>query len=261
MSQLGWSSIGDAHALRAAGLFVAEGRRVVDRLLESGRPPGFDVVRVLATPAAVRALSLDERVPGVLDIRSVEEMQDVTGFNFHRGVLALVRRPTGETVDALLARLPAGAPLVVADHVVDVDNVGSLFRNARALGAAGVLLDDTSADPLYRKAVRTSMGAVLDLPWAVASRNDLWAAVRAAGYRMIALTPACGAEPLRSALDGGNPGGRLAIVVGNEGEGLGEATLHACDASARIPMANGADSLNVATALAIALYEAGRQRK
>src|SRR5690606_4476243 len=98
-------------------------------------------------------------VPAMLDVRAPQAMQEVTGYNFHRGVLALVRRPVPVPVAVLIAGLPAEAPLVVGEHIVDVDNVGSIFRNARALGAAGVLLDDTSADPLYRKAVRTSMGA------------------------------------------------------------------------------------------------------
>lgn len=250
----------DAHALREAGMFVAEGRLVVDRLLAGAASSAFDVVRVLATPAAVRALRLDQRVPALLDVRTPQEMQDVTGFNFHRGVLALVRRPTLASVADLVRTLPVDMPLVAAEHIVDVDNVGSIFRNARALGAAAVLLDDTSADPLYRKAVRTSMGAVLDLPWTAAPGREVWDALRAAGYRLLALTPAPTATPLRAALASARSG-PVAIVVGNEGEGLSADALASCDVRVRIPMAEGADSLNVATALAVALYEAGEHRR
>lgn len=250
-----WASLADAAALRQAGVFVAEGRLVVARLMEAAATPTFDLLRVLATPAAVRALDLERLPPALVDVRTPAEMAEVTGFNFHRGVLALVRRPSLAPLHKLLDRLPPTAPLVVAEHLVDVDNVGSLFRNARALGAAAVVLDDTSADPLYRKAVRTSMGAVLDVPWTVAPGGEVWATLRGRGYHAVALTPVPAARPLREVL--ADAAGRpLALVVGNEGEGLSQAALEACDAWARIPMADGADSLNVATALAVALYEA-----
>ncbi len=256
MSDTDWSLVGDAAALRAHGLFVVEGRLVLQRLLDlCDAGASWHVVRVLASPAAVRALRLDERCAGRLDVRPADDMQRLTGFNFHRGVLALVRRPPVPPVEPWLAGLRDDLPLVLAEHLVDVDNVGSVFRNARALGAAGVLLDDTSADPLYRKAVRTSMGTVLDLPWTQAVRGTAWAQVRAAGYRLMALTPAPGAVPLRDAILEAR-GGRLAIVVGNEGAGLTDEALAACEVRVRIPMEEGADSLNVATALALALYEA-----
>jgi tRNA G18 (ribose-2'-O)-methylase SpoU len=254
-----WASIGDARALRDAGLFVAEGRLVVERLLTGTGPLAFELVRVLATPAAVRALRLDERVADRLDVRTPQAMQEVTGYNFHRGVLALARRPATAPVSELIAGLAADAPLVIGERIVDVDNVGSIFRNARAFGAAGVVLDDTSADPLYRKAVRTSMGTVLEVPWTTASGADLWGMLRTAGYRLLALTPALDAMPLREAMTGVGSG-RVAVVVGNEGEGLSHAALSSCDVRVRIPMAHGADSLNVATALAVALYEARERR-
>lgn len=258
MTSIDWSIIGDRRALGVSGLFVAEGRLVLDRLLDLRvAGAGWDLVGVLAAPAAVRALRLADRCGDVLDVRPPGDMERLTGFNFHRGVLALVRRPPLPALNPWVASLGRDKPLVLAEHIVDADNVGSIFRNARALGAAGVLLDDTSADPLYRKAVRTSMGAVLDLPWTTGASAPAWAAVRAAGYRLLALTPAADAVPLRDALTRLGHGG-LAIVVGNEGTGLSADALDACDIPARIPMAKGADSLNVATALAIALYEVRR---
>ena len=249
-----WSSIADGQALRAAGLFVAEGRVIVNRILDGGLAQSCEVVRVLATAAAARAMHLDVRVPALLDIHTPEQMQQLTGFSFHRGVVALVRRPALKDVESFLAGIPSSGPLVVAEHIVDVDNVGSIFRNARALGAASVLLDDTSADPLYRKAVRTSMGAVLDLSWTVAPMDHVLASVRASGWRLIGLTPAAEARPLREVVTSVSDG-RVVIAIGNEGEGLSTAALEACDVCARIPMAAGADSLNVATALALALYD------
>lgn len=260
MTSTDWSIIGDARAVEASGLFVAEGRLVLDRLLGlRAAGAGWDLVGVLAAPAAVLALNLEERCGDVLDVRPPADMQRLTGFNFHRGVLALVRRPPLSALEPWLATLRRDRPLVLAEHIVDADNVGSIFRNARALGAAGVLLDDTSADPLYRKAVRTSMGAVLDLPWTMGATEPAWAAVRSAGYRLLALTPAADAVPLRQAISTVGRGG-LALVVGNEGMGLSADALLACDIRARIPMADGADSLNVATALALALYELRRVR-
>lgn len=253
-----WTDLADAARLRAAGLFVAEGRAIVAHVLERTGPGGFEVVRVLAAPAAVAALGLDTLVGDRLDIRRPADMERTTGFNFHRGVLALVRRPPARPLADILGAPHPPTPLVVCEHLVDVDNVGSVFRNARAFGARGVLLDDTSADPLYRKAVRTSMGAVLAMPWAVVPGQVLWPSLRQAGYHLMALTPAAAASDLREAL-AEVPGRPVAIVVGNEGHGLSEAALDACDARVRIPMAPGADSLNVATAVAVALYAFGER--
>lgn len=258
-----WQIVGDAARLRAAGLFVIEGRTVLARALASPVDGGIWRSRievVLSTPAAAAALHLHDLVPDRLEMRSPADMQAVTGFNFHRGVVALVRRPPAVPLDTFLSQLDTARPLVACEHLVDVDNVGSIFRNAQGLGAAGVVLDGRSADPLYRKAVRTSMGAVLELPWAACAGTIPWGMLRAAGYRLVGLTPAHDAMPLREALEG-PAGGVVALVAGNEGSGLSAEALAACDVRARIPMRNGADSLNVATAVALALYEAGRQTR
>ena len=144
---------------------------------------------------------------------------------------------------------------VVAEHLVDVDNVGSCFRNARAFGAAALLLDARCPDPLYRKAVRTSLGAVLEVPWAQAPLRDLLDALADAGVATVGLTPDGDTATLAEVgarLDIDTP---AALVVGNEGHGLSAETRACCTHLARIPMADGADSLNVATALAVGLYE------
>ncbi|MBA2355497.1 MAG: RNA methyltransferase, partial [Acidobacteria bacterium] len=176
-------------------------------------------------------------------------------------------------------------PLVVAEHLMDADNIGSVFRNARALGATAVLLDDRCVDPLYRKAVRTSMASVLDLPWTQAAMATILGALEQRSVQMIGLTPQAWrsgtphverrtltagcrtpsapehgrrvVKTLRDVLESVERSQPIALVVGNEGHGLSEATLARCTHLASIPMAPPADSINVATALAIALYELG----
>jgi tRNA G18 (ribose-2'-O)-methylase SpoU len=294
-----WSAaLSDPAALRADGLFVAEGRLVLKRVLDGASGGPDAIVSVLAAPAAVKALDLEARLPGRVTVRSPAEVASITGFNFHRGVLALVRRPPMLSArEAIAAALTAGMDnrpmltpetpkahgpgpeaeadgrrpvIVVAEHLVDVDNVGSCFRNTRGFGAACVLVDDRCPDPLYRKAVRTSMGHVLEVPWAQAPIDDILDALNERGVATVGLTPhdrrpseAGQASPpserrvptlpeTRLALLDGRA---VAVIVGNEGEGLSNATLARCSHLTRIPMAEGADSLNVATALAIALYE------
>lgn len=285
--------IADAAALKRAGLFLVEGRLVLERLLSNVPDGAASVVAVLATAAAARALDLEARLHDRLEVRTPEEMAALTGFNFHRGVLALVRRPAMPSLDEMLGTVgPAfasasagkqlrstsgddrrpnveGRPrngrlptvdcrtvLVVLEHLVDADNVGSCFRNARAFGAAAVLLDDRCVDPLYRKAVRTSMGAVLDTAWTVAPIGTIVDTLHRHGVATVALTPRDDATPVRTLTSGLEAQVPLALVVGNEGAGLSSGTLARCTHRAAIPMASGADSLNVATALAVGLYEA-----
>ena len=266
------AALSDAALLRERNLFVTEGRLLLDRVLSSPSWGPDAVVEVLASPAAVSALRLHERLPGRVVVRTPSEMAAVAGFNFHRGVLALVRRPKPRAlldVIAGVSRWPMTESrkpttdcrrplLVVAEHLVDVDNIGACFRNARALGAACVLLDDRCPDPLYRKAIRTSMGAVLDLPWTQGPIGDLLDALERAGITCIALTPhdtdmhpSRAIDDVRALVPAGTP---VALLVGNEGDGLSVGTLARCSLRARIPLAEGADSLNVATALAVALF-------
>ena len=147
--------------------------------------------------------------------------------------------------------------LLILEGVTDADNVGSAFRNAGALGAGGVLLH-RCCDPLYRKAIRTSMGHTLLLPHALVDdlRGEV-AALKAAGFAVMALTPRADAVPLADFARSRPPGGRIAVLAGSEGEGLSADAEAAADACVRIPMHRGVDSLNVSTAIAIALYELG----
>jgi tRNA G18 (ribose-2'-O)-methylase SpoU len=190
-------------------------------------------------------------------------MTSITGFHLHRGCLALGERPRPvpwQDIITGVTQIPkpnAQRPIVVVvlERVANADNVGGVFRNAAALGADAVLLDSVSTDPLYRKAIRTSMGAALLVPFA---RAEPWPGVlhdlRERGFAVIAMTPARSAPTLRETVEG-IAGRRAAIVLGHEGEGLTRTALDACEYHARIPITGGIDSLNVAAAAAVALYE------
>ena len=250
-----YRNVPDAVLLAERGIFVAEGRLVVRRLLCSSR---FAARSLLVTPTALASIAdlasnaADglARVPVYVVPQQV--MNGITGFNLHRGCLAIgERRPAEAPLDVVAA----ARRIVVAERVGNADNVGGIFRNAAALGADAVILDPSSTDPLYRKAIRTSMGAALQLPFARAEAwPDTLPALREAGFALVAMTLSPAAPPIRT-VAATLSGRRVAIVVGHEGEGLSEAALAACDVRARIPMAAGVDSLNVATAVAIALYE------
>jgi tRNA G18 (ribose-2'-O)-methylase SpoU len=148
---------------------------------------------------------------------------------------------------------------VLLERVANADNIGGIFRNAAAFGAGAVLLDEASADPLYRKAIRTSMAAALVVPFArVASAALALQELRRAGFATVALTPAASASTIRSTMDalGTRP---VVVALGHEGEGLTPAALDACEFHARIAISSSVDSLNVAAAAAIALYECSRR--
>ncbi len=249
--------IADPAALLARGLFVAEGRLVVARLAEHRQ---HAVQSVLLSDAAARAMTpaLGPLMPGVpIYVVPQAVMNGVVGFNIHRGCLALASRPVAAPgIETLpLASLDR---LVVAEGVNNPDNVGGLFRNAAALGAGAIVLGPGCGDPLYRKAIRTSMAASLHLPWAVAGAwPGALAAIRDAGLTVVACTPA----PDASSLFETPLPARAAVLVGAEGEGLTAEALAAADLRVRIPMHGGMDSLNVATAAAVVLGALGALRR
>ena len=229
------------------GLVIAEGVVVVRRLIDSPYP----VRSLLGVPRRFDELAGDLaalRVPAYA--ADAETMAAVVGFHLNRGVLAVADRAAPPDVAALLrdARLVA-----VLEGVNDHENLGSLFRNAAALGVDAVLLGPRCSDPLYRRSVRVSMGHVLRVPFA--ELPGPWPAaldvLRAAGLRVVALTPADDAQPLTAA---GIAGKRVAVLLGAEGPGLTPDALAAADLRVRIPMAPGVDSLNVATAAAVAFH-------
>lgn len=231
------------------GLVIAEGTVVVRRLVESPYP----VRALLGVQRRIDELSdalsgLD--VPAY--VTSANVMAEVVGFHLNRGVLATADRAPRPSV----AELVEGARvLAVLEGVGDHENLGALFRNAAALGIDGVLLGPGCSDPLYRRSVRVSMGHVLRVPFAVASTPDEWqaalATLRTSGFLLAALTPRPDAVPLWAAAGSG----KVALMLGSEGHGLSEAALEAADVAVSIPMADGVDSLNVATTGAVAFYE------
>ena len=246
-----FKAVDDPDLARTRGLFIAEGRLVVKRLLADSP---LKTRAVLVTPTACRAiedaLAAQPHVPVL--VVSQDIMDGVTGFNIHRGCLATGERPPAADWRAQVANAHRA---VVLERVGDADNVGAIFRSAAALGADIVLLGPSCADPLYRKAIRTSMGAALIMPFADAQPwPSILGELAEHGWAVAALTPAANAVPLRN-FAAATRERRVAIVVGHEGDGLTEAARAACEYRVRIPIRASVDSLNVATAAAIALYE------
>lgn len=234
------------------GLFLAEGELVLGRALDTGHrlrsvllaDNRWDLLEPgLRTRLEADGAPVYVGEPGVLE--------QVTGFHVHRGVLASVHRPPPRPVQDVLA---GAQRVVVCEEVNNHTNIGALVRAAAALGVDALLLDPRSADPLYRRAVRVSMGAVFALPWA---RLAPWPAalhdLRAAGWRLLALTLAEGSVPLDQVRVAA--GERVALLLGAEGAGLTAGAVAAAAESVTIPMAAGVDSLNVAAAAAVACWE------
>lgn len=233
------------------GLVIAEGTVVVSRLLASRYP-----VRALLGVERRFAELADELAGTDLPqyVTSAETMAEIVGFHLNRGILAVAGRPAPLTGSEVVA--DAGT-VAVLEGVGDHENLGALFRNAAALGVGGVLLGPGCSDPLYRRSVRVSMGHVLRVPF---GHLTDWPGgldeLRARGFAVAACTPRPGSVPLPE-LRRYAPG-RVALLFGAEGPGLTETALAAADHAVRIPMPAGVDSLNIATAAAVAFYELAR---
>jgi tRNA G18 (ribose-2'-O)-methylase SpoU len=231
------------------GFFVAEGALVIRRLLRSHYP----VRAVLVTDQGLAAL--EDELPGIdAPVYRVSQalMTTVTGFHFHRGALASAERRPHPDLATLLERADL---VLMAEGVTDNENLGALFRNAAAFGVGGVVLDATSADPLYRRSVRVSMGQVLRLPFTrVGDSVEAIVHLQGLGFEVLALTPEGTADDVRTCAQ--RP--RQVLLVGAEGPGLSDAALRAADRRLRIAMSGDVDSLNVATAAAVALHHLAR---
>jgi tRNA G18 (ribose-2'-O)-methylase SpoU len=251
----GYRDIRERDLAGREGLFIAEGKVVLNVLFEARR---FDVQSVLLLEnrlAGMRETLATAPEGTAVYVADQETMNGIAGFHLHRGVLAIGRRRVGESAPDLLKNLPGKARVVVLVGVSNHDNVGAIFRNAAAFGVDAVMLDETSCDPLYRKAIRVSVGAALKIPFARGGAADsILAALKNAGFDVIALSP-------RGGLEIGDlpPTDRAALVFGTEGEGL-PASLLARLRTVRIDMAPGFDSLNVAAASAVALHHLWRGR-
>lgn len=229
------------------GLVLAEGTVVVRRLLASPYPPRA----LLGVARRIDDLAPDlagRAVPAY--VTDADTMAHVVGFHLNRGVLASADRAPAPDLAALLAD---ARRVAVLEGVNDHENLGSLFRNAAALGVDAVVVGPGCADPLYRRSVRVSMGHVLRVPFATADLDEAVAALRAAGFVLAALTPAGDPGALRTLA----ARERVALLLGAEGPGLSAAAMELADVRVRIPMSGDVDSLNVATAAAVAFHATG----
>lgn len=236
------------------GLVIAEGVLVVRRMLASRFVPHA----FLGTDRRLSELAGDlAAVTGASFYRATAEvMADVIGFHLNRGVLGAAHRvPESSVADVV----DHARTIAVLEGVNDHENLGSVFRNAAGLGVDGVVFGAGCADPLYRRAVRVSMGHALLVPYA---RSHDWPSdlrlLQRHGFRVLAMTPAASSQPLAEAM-AALRGDKVAVLVGAEGPGLTDMAMRIADQRVRVPMAGGTDSLNVATAAALAFYERTRR--
>ncbi|MFG1606218.1 TrmH family RNA methyltransferase [Actinoplanes sp. NPDC049265] len=231
------------------GLFIAEGELVLRRALRAGyRPRSYliDAKRIGQLADLPGDAPIYAAAPAVLE--------QATGFHVHRGVLASFHRLPLRTADELIA---SARRLAVLEDVNNHTNIGAVFRDAAALGVDAVLLSPTCADPLYRRAVRVSMGEVFAIPYATLEPwPDGLGQVREAGFTVLAMTPDPAATPLHQLTTAQRA--RAALLLGAEGPGLSRTALAASDVPVKIPMRRNVDSLNVAAAAAVAFWELGR---
>jgi len=229
------------------GLYIAESSKVISRALRAGHQPRAILV-LEQWLDDVAALLGDSDTP--VYVGSSDLLEQLTGFNLHRGALASMHRPALPSVAELVQD---ARRIVILEDIVDHTNVGAIFRSAAALGADAVLITPRCADPLYRRSVRVSMGTVLQVPW---TRIPHWPAdaaeLAAAGFHLAAL--ALNDESVDLDTFAARAPERVALVLGTEGDGLSRSTIDAADTVVKIPMMHGVDSLNVAAASAVAMY-------
>ena len=251
-----YRTVRDPELVRRHARFLAEGRMVVRTLLTDSPLRTRSVLLEEAALAAFHDASLTFPADVPVYVVPPGALAALSGFRFHQGCLAVGERPPERSAASLLDSLEDPAPLVVAlDGVSNPDNVGAIFRTAAAFGAGAVLLSPECASPLYRKAIRTSMGAALRVPF---SHGPAWSdgltALRERDFVRLALTPDPAGLTLEQAVDELEASRPRALMLGAEGGGLRTSSLTAADIRVRIPMSGGVDSLNVAAAAAVALY-------
>lgn len=232
------------------GIFIAESPKVIRVALDAGYQP----VALLAEERHLQgdAADIAARCDGIdIYTGAREVLQQITGYTLTRGVLMAMRRPTPKGVDEVCGQ---ARRVGVIDNVVDTTNIGAIFRSAAALGIDAVLLTPTSCDPLNRRSIRVSMGSVFLVPWTwLDSPDDYIPRLKSLGFTTVAM--ALTDRSIR--LDDPRlhqEANRLAIIMGNEGDGLPQSTINQADHTVMIPMAHSVDSLNVAAASAVAFY-------
>lgn len=235
-------------------LFIAESPVVIERALDGGCEPVSFLMETKHVEGKGRALI--ERCPGVPVYAAPEELLcRLTGFHLTRGMLCAMRRPRLPSAEEICR---GARRIAVLENVMNPTNIGAIFRSAAALGMDAILLTDEGSDPLYRRAIRVSMGTVFQIPWTYFAKDELWTrTLRGLGFATAAM--ALKEDSLR--LDDPRLAAceKLAVVLGTEGDGLSDGTLADCDYTVMIPMGHGVDSLNVAAASAVAFWELGRR--
>ena len=232
----------------AGGLYIAESTKVITRALAAGHRPRSDLLQEQWLPDIEPLLADFPDVPVFVGESAL--LEELTGYHLHRGALAAMHRPALPEPAELLKD---ARRVVVLEDIVDHTNVGAIFRSVAGLGADAVLISPRCADPLYRRSVRVSMGTVLQVPWTRIPEWDEAAPVlHGAGFEIAALALSDGAVSLDAYAAA--PPERVALVLGSEGDGLSSRALAAADRVVTIPMLHGVDSLNVASASAVALW-------
>ena len=233
-------------------LFIAESPLVIGRALDAGCVPVSFLMEKKHVEGKAREILA--RCPDVpVFVSELEVLTQLTGFHLTRGMLCAMRRPLLPTADEVCR---SAQRIAVLENVMNPTNLGAIFRSAAALGMQAVLLTSAGSDPLYRRALRVSMGTVFQVPWSYLPENDAWTErLHRLGFKTVAMAlredslhiadPRLQAEP------------KLAVVLGTEGDGLASDTIAACDYTVRIPMTHDVDSLNVAAASAVAFYQLG----
>lgn len=235
-------------------MFIAESPVVIERALDAGCVPVSFLMETKHVEGKGRELI--SRCGGVpVYAAPIEVLTELTGFHLTRGMLCAMRRPKLRTAKEICRN---ASRVAVLENVMNPTNIGAIFRSAAALGMDAVLLTSAGSDPLYRRAVRVSMGTVFQVPWTYLPEDEPWTGLlRRFGFKTAAMALSDDsisiADPRLEGIE------KLAVVLGTEGDGLADSTIADCDYTVRIPMWHGVDSLNVAAASAVAFYQLGRR--
>lgn len=235
-------------------MFIAESPVVIERALDAGCVPVSFLMETKHVEGKGRELI--SRCGGVpVYAAPIEVLTELTGFHLTRGMLCAMRRPKLRTAEEICRN---ASRVAVLENVMNPTNIGAIFRSAAALGMDAVLLTSAGSDPLYRRAVRVSMGTVFQMPWTYLPEDEPWTGLlRRFGFKTAAMALSDDsisiADPRLEGIE------KLAVVLGTEGDGLADSTIADCDYTVRIPMWHGVDSLNVAAASAVAFYQLGHR--
>lgn len=243
---------------RIEGNFIGEGVKVVEQLLQSA--VAIDSLYLTEDHFAeqkqlIEAHEQDREAK--IFIASKKSMEKIVGFTLHQGILAAGQIPNEPLLDDIIATAPKPQLFIILDTIADAENIGTLYRTALAMGVSAMIIDDQSVNPWIRRAVRVSMGAVFKLPTITTNLVEAIGKLKAQNITVISTSLEAGASPLWESSDLSSS---IALVFGSEGFGIRKALLHDCSSHITIPMSAGVDSLNVAVAQGVVLYEVLRQR-